>query len=45
MLILDDTTQEKAWTDESELMCWHFDHCNGRTVSRALQRSVPDLVL
>jgi IS4 transposase len=24
--------QEKAWTDESELMCWHFDHCSGRTV-------------
>lgn len=23
---------EKAWTDESDLICWHFDHCNGRTV-------------
>lgn len=32
MLIFDDTIQEKAWTDESELMCWHFDHCSGRTV-------------
>jgi hypothetical protein len=32
VLIFDDTIQEKAWTDQSELMCWHFDHCSGRTV-------------
>ena len=32
VLIFDDTIQEKAWTDESDLMCWHFDHCSGRTV-------------
>jgi len=32
VLVFDDTIQEKAWTDESELMCWHFDHCSGRTV-------------
>ncbi len=32
VLIFDDTIQEKAWTDESELICWHFDHCSGRTV-------------
>ena len=32
VLIFDDTIQEKAWTDESELMCWHFDHCSGRAV-------------
>ena len=31
VLIFDDTIQEKAWTDESELMCGHFDHCSGRT--------------
>ena len=31
-LIFDDTIQEKAWTDENEMMCWHFDHCKGRTV-------------
>jgi hypothetical protein len=30
--IFDDTIQEKAWTDESNLVCWHFDHCCGRTV-------------
>ena len=32
VLIFDDTIQEKAWTDESELMCWHFDHVSARTV-------------
>ena len=32
VLIFDDTIQEKTWTDESELMCWHFDHCSGRSV-------------
>lgn len=32
VLIFDDTIQEKAWTDESELMCWHYDHCLGRNV-------------
>lgn len=31
-LIFDDTIQEKNWTDENEIMCWHFDHCSGRTV-------------
>src|SRR5512147_1848072 len=32
VLIFDDTIQEKPWTDESELICWHFDHCQHRTV-------------
>ena len=32
VLIFDDTIQEKAWTDESEVMCWHVDHCKGRSV-------------
>jgi len=31
-LIFDDTIQEKAWTDENEIVCWHFDHCKGRSV-------------
>jgi len=26
VLIFDDTIQEKAWTDEGELMCWHFEY-------------------
>lgn len=32
VLIFDDTIQEKAWTDENEVICWHFDHCKGRSV-------------
>jgi Transposase DDE domain len=31
-LIFDDTIQEKVWTDENEIICWHFDHCKGRSV-------------
>ena len=31
-LILDDTIEEKNWTDGSELKCWHYDHCSGRNV-------------
>jgi hypothetical protein len=32
VLIFDDTIQERVWTDESELMCWHYDHVSGRNV-------------
>jgi SRSO17 transposase len=32
VLILDDTIQEKPYTDENELVCWHFDHTKGRSV-------------
>jgi SRSO17 transposase len=32
VLIFDDTVQEKAWTDENEVICWHYDHCLGRSV-------------
>jgi len=32
VLIFADTIQEKAWTDENELMCWHYDHVSGRNV-------------
>ena len=31
-LIFDDTIQEKKWTDESEIMCWHYDHTVGKSV-------------
>ncbi|MDD5410818.1 MAG: IS701 family transposase, partial [Methylobacter sp.] len=31
-LIFDDTIQEKVWMDENETMCWHYDHCKGRSV-------------
>jgi hypothetical protein len=32
VLIVDDTIEEKRYTDESELICWHYDHSQGRTV-------------
>ncbi len=32
VLIIDDTIEEKPYTDDSELVCWHFDHSKGRSV-------------
>ena len=32
VLIFDDTIQEKPYTDENELIAWHFDHSKNRTV-------------
>jgi hypothetical protein len=32
VLIIDDSVEEKPYTDESELICWHYDHCAGRMV-------------
>lgn len=32
VLIFDDTVQEKPYTDENEVMCWHYDHSKGRSV-------------
>ncbi len=32
VLIIDDTIEEKPYTDESELVCWHYDHSKGRNV-------------
>jgi len=31
-LIFDDTVEEKKWTDESNIMCWHFDHTVGKSI-------------
>ena len=31
-IIFDDTIVEKQWTDESDIVCWHFDHAKGRNV-------------
>ncbi len=31
-IIFDDTIVEKRWTDESDIICWHFDHTKGRNV-------------
>jgi hypothetical protein len=32
VLIFDDTIAEKEWTDESDLICWHYDHCKSRNI-------------
>ncbi|CAN5270475.1 hypothetical protein BH24ACT16_BH24ACT16_01210 [soil metagenome] len=32
VLVIDDTIEEKPYTDESELICWHYDHSKGRSV-------------
>jgi SRSO17 transposase len=32
VLILDDTVEAKPYTDESDLICWHFDHVTGKSV-------------
>jgi DDE superfamily endonuclease len=32
VIVVDDTIEEKAYTDENELVCWHWDHSKGRNV-------------
>jgi hypothetical protein len=32
VLILDDSIEEKPYTDENELICWHWDHSKERNV-------------
>ena len=32
VLIFDDTVEEKQWTDENEIITWHYDHSKNRTV-------------
>ena len=32
VLILDDSIEEKPYTDENELICWHWDHSKDRHV-------------
>lgn len=32
VLIIDDSIQEKPYTDENDLVCWHFDHSKQRNV-------------
>jgi len=50
VLIFDDTIQEKAWTDESDLMCWHHDHLSRRNVrgdqlAHHIEQSKPVMVV
>jgi transposase len=32
ILVFDDSISEKPYTDESELICWHYDHTKGYSV-------------
>ena len=32
VLVFDDTVQEKPHMDENDLICWHYDHCQGRDI-------------
>jgi len=32
VLIVDDSISEKPYTDENEIVCWHYDHSQRRTV-------------
>jgi uncharacterized protein YrzB (UPF0473 family) len=32
VLILDDTIEEKTYTDENEIVCWHYSHAKGKCV-------------
>lgn len=32
VLIIDDSIEEKEYTDENEIICWHWDHCKNRNV-------------
>ena len=32
VLIIDDTILEKPYTDENDVVCWHFDHTKNRNV-------------
>lgn len=32
VLIIDDTIEEKPYTDENELVCWHYSHAKGKCV-------------
>lgn len=32
LMIIDDTIEEKPYTDENEIVCWHYDHAKGCNV-------------
>lgn len=32
ILVFDDSIAEKPYTDENEMICWHYDHSKGRSV-------------
>jgi hypothetical protein len=32
VIIIDDSIEEKPYTDENEIICWHYDHSKGRSI-------------
>ena len=32
VLIIDDSIEEKPYTDENDIVCWHYDHSKDRQV-------------
>lgn len=32
VIIVDDSISEKPYTDENEIVCWHYDHTSGQTI-------------
>ncbi|MGI8467963.1 MAG: IS701 family transposase [Pyrinomonadaceae bacterium] len=32
VLIIDDSIEEKPYTDENDIICWHYDHCKDKNV-------------
>jgi hypothetical protein len=32
VMVIDDTVAEKPYSDENDLVCWHYDHTSGKTV-------------
>ena len=32
VLIVDDSISEKPYTDENDIICWHWDHSKGRSI-------------
>lgn len=32
VMIVDDTVAEKPYSDENDIVCWHYDHTSGKTV-------------
>jgi DDE superfamily endonuclease len=32
VFIVDDTVEAKPYTDQNDLICWHYDHCLGRSI-------------
>ena len=34
VITIDDSIVEKPYTDENELICWHYDHAQGQTRQR-----------